>query len=383
MTESRSAVRDGQATPRSPGALLVDALDRLRRGQEVFFKYLLAADDLVDPSYTSLTLDDPVALAWQRLGAEKAGDIPVAEAPASGVPLYVGSVRRTRICEVLSEFAGSQAQRDDDEKALKTTVSTVVSRGMPTLAPGVPILQGLQALLRSELDNLAIVGSDGEYLGALSTLSVLRCFGRLDTLHRARTSEAARQTRLFDLMSDRGASQPTDVVVSGFLSRAAEVMGTSVPTLGSEDKIEDAVRLFEERRCRHAFVVERGGKLKGLLDVATLQLALPPPSGRGAREPARKDRLLVFDGEAHVARQILAAKIATVVRPVQQVLGPDDTLVRAAELLLLSDAVPVVDGAGAGPKGLITRSDLVRVLIVLGELAAKRGLVTEQDGVRS
>lgn len=360
------------------GRLLIDAIKRLRENKEVFFEYVRLVADLMDPDYQPVSLDDRIRDIWIRFEEEGVMDVNAVDYEEGdrdrlGHRVHVGSIKKHDLALILSPNVNSISQLDSDERIVRSVVSLYLNRDVPTLKPETSLFLAVETMLGSDMESLAVVAEDNEYLGRLSVYDVLKCFEHLDVLRRARDVHQPKSTRLFDLLSDQDRSKPTDMMIGTFLGRAKDVMNTSVIQLKNDDKVEIAIKCMEKKGCKYICVVDRKGKLKGIASALEIQLALPPITRKKGK--LLDPKVFQYDTSNRDTYQVLGDRISTVMKKCESV-TPDDSIVRVAALLCGGEqkVLPVCDEQGK-PVGIIDRKDLLRVVTALGELASKRGLM--------
>ncbi|MBM4357518.1 MAG: CBS domain-containing protein [Deltaproteobacteria bacterium] len=370
-------------TEASMGSVLLEVLDRLSSGKEIFYRYVRTAGDMMDRTFEPVKFEDKVNVVWTRMVEEGLDDLPVvvAEEDKRGTErkVVVGAARRKDIAIALSSFAATASQLASDEKVLKGPVSRVITRGVMTLKAETPLFEAVNRMVRDGLETVAIVGHGDEYLGVLSILDVVKSFMRLDTLRRAREvgSDDAEPTRLVDLIGSASQAQPTDVLVGTFLARVKDVMNKTVHTLRTEDRLVDAVRMVERKKCEYVMVLNERDKVRGVLNEAALQLALPPVE---VRDASGTKTGLRYDPENKDVQEALAQTVANAMTKPSSAVQVDDTLLKACERLCRPgvQVLPVFDASGVKLVGAVSRRDLLRVMLAVGELASKRGLLGDE-----
>lgn len=368
----------------SPGGILVDAIDRLRDGREVFFRYIRSAADFINTSFEPLTLDDKLEVAVKRFQETGLSELPVVDVEGDArrgevvTRTPVGILRLRSVNTILSQFAGSLSQKDTDERALIQPIVQYISRDVPRATPDLSLFDAIAMMLRHDTEALSFVGPNNEYIGVVTSLDLLRCFMLLDTLRRARVIEQKQDMRIFDILGDaESKGQPTDMVIGTFLARVQDVMKTPAVTINNGDTVMDAMKLMEDRGQKTLFVVDQSGALRGLVSDADIQLALPPTRLTPQDLDGSNEKLFRYESGTRDARQVLADRVSITMQANPTVVSPDESVVRAAELLSRPGVsmLPVVEGGR--PRGYVGRRDLLRVITSLGQLAKKRGFLDD------
>ncbi len=143
----------------------------------------------------------------------------------------------------------------------------------------------------------------------------------------------------------------------------ADVMTRKIVTVSEKDALEDVQDGMHRLRFRHLPVVDRQGKLVGLLSHGDLLHA----SASFLSEREAETNAAIFK---QPVRRIMEREILTV--------QPEDPLVQAGRVLLDSKigCLPVVD-AESTLVGIITKSDFIRVALELLGSPVKRDDVEE------
>ena len=134
---------------------------------------------------------------------------------------------------------------------------------------------------------------------------------------------------------------------TNFDTLVRDLMTAPVHTLDLDTKADVAIQAMMEKSCRRMPVLDRRGKLAGLITLETARRAMP----KGV------SYLDSGEGEAQIpeVRQIMVHRLVTI--------GPDETLARAAQLMLARKfgALPVLD-ENRILIGILTESDIFRYL---------------------
>ncbi|MEW6636931.1 MAG: CBS domain-containing protein [Actinomycetota bacterium] len=146
--------------------------------------------------------------------------------------------------------------------------------------------------------------------------------------------------------------------------RAAEVLHSEWPTLGPDETVEDAIKLFAESGISGAPVVE-DGRLVGIVTEGDLIFR-----DAEIRAPGFLDILggIVPLGSWDEYRREAVKSAGVTVREVMTedaiTISPDDTLARAATLMAENriKILPVVEGENL--RGVVTRMDILTLHIL-------------------
>ncbi len=143
----------------------------------------------------------------------------------------------------------------------------------------------------------------------------------------------------------------------------ADVMTRKIVTVSEEDALDTVDAGMHRMRFRHLPVVDRLGRLVGLLSHGDL---LHAASSSLSDKEAERNALIL----QQPVRSIMQRELLTV--------APNDSLIQAGKVLFESKVgcLPVVDADG-GLVGMITKSDFIRVALHLLGSELKRDDVEE------
>jgi len=133
--------------------------------------------------------------------------------------------------------------------------------------------------------------------------------------------------------------------------RVNELMSRDVATVGVADSCQEAVARMVRRKIRHLPVVERDGRLVGVVTDRDLRHRLFEPRVMKEIGTVSVDQIL----KTVPVRDIMSAPVVTV--------GPQDELETAARVMLEDKvgSLPVVENGRV--VGIITETDLLRQIV--------------------
>jgi CBS-domain-containing membrane protein len=139
--------------------------------------------------------------------------------------------------------------------------------------------------------------------------------------------------------------------------RVRDVMSQDVITVDEHASFKDIATLIAERRVSAVPVLDREGRVLGIVSEADLVLKEEFPDGPGGRLfQGRRQREDRAKAAGDIAAELMTAPAVTV--------GPDATVAEAARLLHRHGIkrMPVVDPAGP-LLGIVSRADLLKVFL--------------------
>lgn len=140
--------------------------------------------------------------------------------------------------------------------------------------------------------------------------------------------------------------------------RVREVMTQDVVTVDEHAPFKDVATLITERRVSAVPVLDREGRVLGIVSEADLLLKEEFPEGSASRRlfQGRRQRIDRAKAAGDTAAELMTAPAVTV--------GPDASVAEAARLLYRHGIkrLPVVDPAGP-LLGIVSRADLLKVFL--------------------
>jgi CBS domain-containing membrane protein/CBS domain-containing protein len=233
---------------------------------------------------------------------------------------YLPVVRGKQIIGVLSEQDILRQRNEAGPEAARAPVVEAIREPVSVVAPETPIETAASMMVERKLGCLPVVGPDG-LVGMLTTADLLR--HQIETaVDRAATDRSP---------SLRWVMRPAPAVVT------------------QDMELFDAAALMSARDIRHLPVVDRGGKVVGMLSDRDVRTAIGNPTrfldAPGARERARVMRV----GEA------MSKEVVTI--------DEGASVAAAADRLMTSrvGALPVVDD-GRRLVGIVSYLDVIQAL---------------------
>ncbi|AMA75893.1 signal transduction protein [Thermus parvatiensis] len=144
--------------------------------------------------------------------------------------------------------------------------------------------------------------------------------------------------------------------------KAREVMVTPVVTVPLGTTLDEVARLMVEKRIGSVLVVNGEGRLVGIVTESDFLKEKGIPFSL-YRAPMLLGRFLAQDQLERIFQEAKRTKVEEIMSHPVHAVAPEDPLSRVLELMLLYDInhVPVVEGGK--PIGIISRFDLLRLLL--------------------
>ena len=227
---------------------VIDLLGDLCTDKDVFFRYVRIARDLMTARVHTLTLDHTVYDALQFMKGRKCRHVPVVDAPAAGevpqAPVFVGVVSDRDLLRQVSPHWGTSFETDEDARALKTPLTTIVSRKPTCVSLDTPISDVLGAMCETHVDMMPVVDG-GKLAGVITAGDVIGVFVLLGKMGQL-CCENAGKMRLIDLFADKDALETP--LVRLVARTVADIMTKGPLSLAPTDILRNAVEAMQQGR---------------------------------------------------------------------------------------------------------------------------------------
>jgi len=371
---------------------LIEIIDRIIDGREVFFHYVRTVADLMSSDLAFLTLDHKIADGLYFLKENGVKDIPIVEREEQRdgrtSEFLVGTVSERDLLRMMSGTFGTLAQTEADEKTLRFPLGTAIRRNVPTVGPTMPLLDAVQVMVEQRSTCLPVVeGSekDRRPLGILTSADIIRCFIRLNVLRRARQDQPTR-VRLIDLMRGQEANQPSELLLESLMPTAADVMKDTFEAVDANVTIGNAINILKDKRISHLAVLKEHGKLLGILSDLDILRFLPPPSAlRGISSQVafvkyrdETDPLHQLDPDDKELSKALREKVSSVLTGDPLTVHQTASLVEVAKTFWSNqvEAVAVVDSTDSSRLiGMATQNDFLGAFTAIGRVVCRNQLL--------
>ncbi|MGH8534147.1 MAG: CBS domain-containing protein [Gammaproteobacteria bacterium] len=163
---------------------LVDIIDAIYEGKEVFLHYVRTVQDLMSAA-EYLTLDHRIEDALRFLKKHSCRHILVVdlEEPDKGVKAppkadLIGIVSQHDLARALSRGVGTFVETDEDQKTLKQPIDALVTRNPHTVREDTPLAEAIELMVHKKIDCLPVIREPRTPVGILTTTDVIKCFVR-------------------------------------------------------------------------------------------------------------------------------------------------------------------------------------------------------------
>ncbi len=363
---------------------VIEVLDRLYRGEEIFFRYIRTVGDLMTVDPVAIPLEATLSEARDLQREHRVHHLPVLQ-----MGVLAGVLTARDVSAVLSSGVGTLAQSSRDDEALQAPVMSAVNRKPPIVLATTPLVDAMTRMLDTGLSGLLVVDAEESpwtMVGILTETDLCRCFLRFEVLRRSRSVDAHPSTSLVDFVraGARGAT-PTDLLVNSLLGSVEQVMRAGTPlSVHPGATLGEAAALMHEHSIRHLIVTDVDHTLRGILSDRDLLAALPRPEGNrhseGAAATLKRQIRLPGPALGKALRRRVSNSMSTEPRCV--VVGA--SLFDAVEIQLQSEygILPVVRVQGGPVVGILSRRDLLAAMLAMGRIALSTDRTGAGDVVR-
>ena len=341
---------------------LIDLVDGMCAGNDVFMRPLLVAKDIMTTDVKSLTLDHTVNACVKHMKDLKIRHIPLIDIPYddSANPYFVGVISERDVMRLISPSIKKVGEQEIDKRALKQLSSQIVSRKPKTVSPDTPIDEVISILLDNRIDMVPVL-SASELVGIITTYDLLKVFIEFNEVVAQLYQKLNESSQAGELASTETSDTKT---LSMLMSQTAQdIMTKQVISLLPYDKLEMAIDLMQEHQCRHVPVTDEDGKLLGIISDRDVLRHLHY-TGKREIGKQKKFREHLFKAEPDfVNLKMTLIKIMKL--RVTYVLSSVSTCDAARTLQKLKrSCLPVVDEQKK-LLGILTMTDLLRALLAI------------------
>lgn len=341
---------------------LIDLLDDLFAGRDVFFKSVCLVRDMMTEDIKALTLGDNIEMCIKFMKEHHVRHIPVVDNPTGvdGPRTFVGIVSQRDVFRQISPYVGKVGEADSDSEALKQPLVRLVTRNPRTVSPETSMQEMISVMVDNRINMIPVVVGEN-IVGIVTSTDVLKLFIRLDIIRQlcSRTEKVEERKRFVDLLS--GDSDQVMPAFSTVLRTVTDVMTYDVVYLKEQDSVARVMEAMQEGRFRHVPIVDTQDKLSGIISDRDVLRSLPFHSKpfEGETDEFRRRLFDVEPGEP--ATQQSLNQIMT--RDVTSVLSSCDFYSAVKMLYDLNiSCLPVTD-SDKKIIGIVTVTDVMRGLL--------------------
>jgi acetoin utilization protein AcuB len=282
---------------------LIDVIDDLSAGKDVFFQSVRVAKDIMKKNITTLTLDDKVEACLNFMRNNKVRHVPIMDPPTEkgGKPHFVGVVSGRDLSRLMSPYLGKVGEQDADRKALREPLGAIVTRHPVFVSPETAIKEVIFKMIHNHIDMVPVLVS-GDLVGIITSADILHLLIRLQRILQLfnltgepeKANAARKKMRLIDMNRQGGGSNVSSLFSSAFQT-AEDVMTGQPVCLGEQDTLSMTIEVMQKGKLRHVPIVNTQRRLVGLVsDRNVLRHLSPAPKQRPSRTEDEGFRTRLF-----------------------------------------------------------------------------------------
>ena len=368
---------------------LIDLIDDMCEGKDVFFRSVRLVEDIMSHDIKTLTLDDTVEGCLKFMKDYKVRHVPIIDIPTEKEekPYFVGVVSQRDVFRQISPYVGKIGEEETDLKAMRQTLGQIVTRNPKSVSPQTPIPDMITFMVEDRIDMVPVL-DDGDMVGMVTSADIVKLFVRLDAIRQLHVRDPKpgkvggapqggnpRNKQLLDLLS--GGSEEMADVLSSVLRTVEDVMTGQVVWLEEQDNLAKAMDVMQAGKFRHVPIVDKEGRLMGIISDRDILRYLPIRSRQGRIQGARSAGI-----RAEVFRSNLfdvAPEDTSLGLPLRKIMSqeivhvlPTCSFYDSVKMLhdMKISCLPVVDDEKK-LRGIVTATDVMRGLLATYKLTAK------------
>ncbi len=349
---------------------LIDLIDDMCSGKDIFFKSVRFVEDVMTKDVKTLFLDDTVGTCIDFMVENRVRHIPVIDRPTGEeeTPYLVGIVSQRDVIRQVSPYLGKIGETNLDSRAARQPLSHIISRNMECVSPETPIPDAIAIMVDNHIDMLSVI-CDQSLVGIITSTDILKLFVRLDALRQVCQEEkrVKQNSRFIDIIS--GNSDELMSRLSSVLRTVEDIMTAPAVCLDEEESLTRAMDVMKEGNFRHIPIVGKSKTLVGIISDRDVLYHLPFHSSQ-LRQEEKKFRSKLFN---IVPNEPALKQTVGHIMHCNTVHVPADCDFYAAVKKLYETKIsclPVVD-EGKKLLGIVTVTDVMRGLLAIYTLFEK------------
>jgi CBS domain-containing protein len=369
---------------------LIDLIDEMCAGYDVFFRFVRAVKDIMPSSVKTLTLDDTVGKALELMKQSDIRHVCVVDIPIGEEkkPFFVGVVSERDILRQITPDTKKVDRATANLKVKRQLLGQVVTRKPKTVSPETSIPDMLSIMLDNHVDMVPVLSGD-DLMSVVTTSDIMKLIIRFDTIYQMsrasprlhsgracpRFEEGTLSTQIQapdkNLPPDRlsGSADNKTSLLATVMQPVTETMTEEVVCLGIDVNLAAAIDAMKNGQFRHIPIVDKNGRLVGILSDRDVLRYLPFVGGQ--RLPGTGEfRSSLF--HVDIRDPSLRLPVTSIMTRNVTHVQPDCVFYDAVKMLheLKISCLPVVDKEKK-LLGIITVTDVMRALLGAYKLTGK------------
>ncbi len=254
---------------------LIDLLDDMSRGKDVFFQLVRHATDVMTKNVKFLTLNSTIEESLKFMNDNKVRHIPVIDSPTGREERrLVGIVSQRDIFRQISPYLGEIGELDSDSKALKLPLTNIITRNPVHIEFDTPITEAIKTMIDNRISVLPVLSAQ-QLTGIITTADILRLFVTINAICQLcrKMKKKTQGQRFVDMLS--GSSEKSMLDLSTVLNTAEDIMTAQVVSLNGEQTLKNAIEVMQKQKIRHLPIIGKQNKLTGIVSDKDVLRHLP------------------------------------------------------------------------------------------------------------
>jgi CBS-domain-containing membrane protein len=339
----------------------MDLLRELENNRFGFFKQLKTVADIMTAKVLTLSVDHKVKDALELFSKNSIQHVPVIDPETNEL---LGIVSDRDLLRHAPRFLGTLVEGDNDQRALNTNLSQLMTRKPIHTSRSATLLDGVSLMLDNHIDCLLVYDDPKELHGIVTPSNFLKT---ILLYYRFCVPSDVQLTRLRLIDLERHMS--IEEIFRYGAQTVRDVMAREVATLSPDQLVADAIALIQERRTRHVPIVDANKTVLGLVTDRDVLRALGPAANKqGPPAADKKFREALFAVEK--TDPVLKEKLSTIMNRKLFAQRPEAMFQEAIRTFVDQDVscLPVSD-AQSRLVGIVTKTDVLRLFRVVLRLA--------------
>jgi len=263
---------------------LIDLLDELEVDEDIFFRHVRTAKDVMTTRVGTLSLRNTVQDALKFMKDNNCRHIPIMDAQAGegGTPMFASVVSERDLLRYVPADAGTAAQSDEVVKARQTRLAEIVPRRPRLVSPNTSMTSVIQTMIDNRVDMLPVLLRQ-VLVGIITSSDIVRVFVMLGKISRFCKAQEG-ETKVAE--SPSGKAKPAPSVLSQLGQTVQDIMTKEVACLNLDDTLARAMDAMRTGMFRHMPVVNERRQLAGVVSDRDVLMILPPPGEKFRKQSA-------------------------------------------------------------------------------------------------
>ncbi len=346
--------------------------------KDVCFQPMRLARDIMNTDVKTLTLDHTVNQCLKFMKGRRVRHVPIVDLPYEGEtkPYFIGVVSERDVLRLNAPNAEVTGKQKKDQRSLRQVLVNIVARKPKSASPQTPVQDVIMTMTCNHIDMVPVL-DNGNLVGIITTTDLLKLFFRLDKVIHRVCPKLKKGAPPVDLASENSAKAK---ILSSWVFRAVqEIMTEQVISLEPQDNLARAIEVMQDEEIRHIPIMDEQEKFVGLVSDRDILRNLPY-AGKRPPSPPKRFREHLFATDSLTKNLLLP--LESVMAPKVLHILPGCSVCEAAEILYTKkiSCLPVIDKQKK-LRGIVTVTDLMRMLLTAYEPAEEAALITSQSSI--